>query len=61
MLLTVFSVIDVKSLWEMDREESAKEAFTEGSKFDHLSPNYFETQKKVETEKVFIHFYKAIF
>ena len=42
------SVIDVKSLWDMDSQEGSKNAFAIGSKFDHLSPDNSSTlQKKV--------------
>ena len=44
----ILLVIDVKSLWDMDNEEGAKNAFAAGSKFDHLSPDHSTNlQKKV--------------
>ena len=43
-----FSVIDVKSLWDMDSQEGSKMPFAVGSKFDHLSPEHGNNmQKKV--------------
>ena len=43
-----FSVIDVKSLWDMDSQEGSKMPLAVGSKFDHLSPEHGNNmQKKV--------------